>query len=136
MGGNVMEPAALWVRCTFGLSCRTALSDIVEGDSRDGESCCTSSAFPSTDMERRNLEDWCGGGSTGPEAVEGRDAGMNSCLVGVSIIHEIMGQLPFTYKSLGSGEDSGTMCQRVACLQNILRSPIGRAGWAVEAGQL
>lgn len=81
MGGKVMEPTALWLRCTLGLSSGTALSDTVDGERRDGESCCTSSAFPSTDMERRNLED-CGGGSTGPGAVdEGRDAGMNSCLV-------------------------------------------------------
>lgn len=86
-------------------------------------------------MERRNFDD-CGGGSTGPEAVEeGRDTGMNSCLVDVSTTHEVTGKNAFTYKSLGSGGDTGKRCQRVTDLQNIQRSSTDTVGEAAEAGQ-
>lgn len=84
MGGSVMESAALWLRYSCGRSGATKLSDSAEGDRRGGEGWDTSSALPSTDMDRRYLDDW-GGGRTDPGAAEeGRCAGMNSCLEKVS----------------------------------------------------
>lgn len=133
MGGKVTDPTALWLRGTLGLSSGIALSDTVEGDRRDGESCCTSSALPSTDIERRNFDD-CGGGSKGPGAAdEGRDAGMNSCLVDVSIVYEGEWRNAPTCKSLGCGGDNERLCQRAACLQNTQQRSIGGV---VEPGQL
>lgn len=134
MGGKVTEPIALWLRCTFDLSSETGLSDTAEGERRGGEVCGTSSALPSTDMERRKLDD-CGGGRTCPGAVEeGRDAGMNSCLHGVNLVYEDLGQNARTCKSLGYGGDNGELCRRAIYLQNIPQSLVGMVVEVVEAG--
>lgn len=91
----------------------------------------TNSALPSTDMERRNLDDWGGGSTTPGAADEGRGAGMNSCLQNCQhqVRTRLMGEMP-TCKSPDSWGRIGKRFQRATYLRNNRRSWTGRAGAA------